>query len=348
LSEHESGARPAWRRLGAAGVLAGLYEPDGRVDRERLAALLAELDARHPPGVVLSVCVQVSSALPLLWSAAGGNAVARGALDRALAGEAVVALAATDAAVAGSALLEAGTAVRLDEDKAVVAGGKEWITNAMSCDVALVLARHRPQPHVTSFTWVLVPAGHAGVSREAVPTRGLAEAGLGHLRFDEVRLGRDHVLGRPGRALAQFARHMGTERLAGALWARALCRRVLADTHRYLRGRSAGGRTVLWDNAAVRERFARCLVEWSRLDALCAAHLRADLSIAGGMLLKAAYAEGVDRILGECVNLRGADALRSGGLADLRADAALFGIAGGATGTMLAGVADHADQVLPC
>jgi hypothetical protein len=64
------------------------------------------------------------------------------------------------------------------------------------------------------------------------------------------------------------------------------------------------------------------------------------------MALKAAYAESAERILSECVSLRGADSFRDGGLARLREQAAMFGIAGGATGAMLAGVADHADELL--
>jgi hypothetical protein len=64
------------------------------------------------------------------------------------------------------------------------------------------------------------------------------------------------------------------------------------------------------------------------------------------MVLKIACGESVDRILGECVELRGADACRDGGVASLHEQSAMFGVAGGATGAMLAGVADHADELL--
>jgi alkylation response protein AidB-like acyl-CoA dehydrogenase len=336
--------RALWRSLGRAGLL----EPVAggpEVDAARLGDLLAELDARLPVGPVLSVCVQVATVLPLLRVAAAGGALAASVRDRALRGEAVVALAATDAGVSGSALLDARTEVRPSGDGVLLTGGKDWIANAGHCDHALVLARHRPARHFTSFCWVLVPAGCPGVSCRPATTTLFDGAALGHLRFDGVALDRAHVVGRPGRALAEFAARIGTERLAGALWARALCRRVLADTHEHLRGRSAGAGT-LWENAAVRERFARCLVELRRLDALCAAHGAGPGGASDGMVLKAACAETVDRVLGECASLRGADAFRDGGLASLRAQAAMFGIAGGATGAMLAGIADHADEVL--
>jgi acyl-CoA dehydrogenase len=332
--------RRLWRALGRSGVL----DPFVEVDPVRLDELLTELDARLPLGTVLSVCVQVATVIPLLHTAAGTGPWAEKVLAELRHGDAVVALAATDSAVAGSALLDARTEVQQDGGDVILDGGKSWITNADHCDYALVLARHRPARHFTSFCWVLVPSDHSGVSREPAARALFAGSGVGHLRFDGVRLGREHIVGRPGRALADFAHHVGTERLAGALWARALCRRVLRDTHGYLAGRSTGDGT-LWSNAAVRDRFARCVVEWRRLDALCTA-FRPPFPTGEGMVLKAACGEAVDRILAECVSLRGADAFRDGGVAHLREQAAMFGIAGGATGTMLAGVADHADELL--
>ena len=340
-------ARALWRRLGQAGALDRLREagPGAAVDAGLLDDLLAELDARLPPGLVLSVCVQVATVIPLLRTAAAVSPLAAEVLAGALRGETIVALAATDAGAAGSALLDARTELRTEGAAVLLDGGKDWITNACHCDHALVLARRRPARHFTSFSWALVPAGRQGVSCLPATAEHFTGAGLGHLRFAAVSLGPAHVVGRPGRALAEFALQIGTERLAGALWARALCRRVLAETRDHLRRRPLGEGT-LWDNAAVRERFARCLVEWRGLDALCAAQRVDPGPTSASMALKAACAEGVDRILGGCVELRGADAFRDGGLAGLRAQTAMFGIAGGATGAMLAGVADHADELL--
>jgi acyl-CoA dehydrogenase len=340
-------ARGLWHRLGAGDLLDPLLPKSGsrgEVDRQRLADLVTELDGCLPAGLVLSVCVQVATAMPLLHASAA-SPLAGQVLAEASRGDVIVALAATDAGLSGSALLDIRTEVRDSGDGLVLCGGKEWISNASHCDYALVLARHRQARHFTSFCWVLVPAGLDGVCCQAEPSQVFAGAGLGHLRFDSVRLGPEHVVGRPGRALAEFAVQIATERLAGALWARALCRRVLIDTHDYLRHRPAGDGT-LWDNQAVREHFARCLVELHRLDALCAAHCAGPGPAAEAMMLKAACAQGADQILSECVSLRGADAFTDGGVGRLREQAAMFGIAGGATGAMLAGVASHADELL--
>jgi citronellyl-CoA dehydrogenase len=192
---------------------------------------------------------------------------------------------------------------------------------------------------------VLVPTDTIGVHTEPAAGPLFAGSGVGHLRFDGVTLDRDHLLGRPGRGLPTFARHVATERIAGAFWARAICRRVLADTHRRLAARLVDGHP-LWDNDAVRARFAGCLVELRRIDAMCAQHTTAVDTLLSSMLLKAATAQSLDHVLAECVQLGGADAFRPGGPAELHAATAMFGIAGGATGAMLAGIAEHATDLI--
>jgi acyl-CoA dehydrogenase len=345
-----AGGPALWRALGREGVLAGLYQrgaADTRPDPGRLGVLLTELDARCPTGPVLTVSVQAATALPLLAEGAASD-LARKVCDEATGGGLVLALAATDAAAPGSDLMAAATRARLSDAEVVIDGGKRWITNACTADYMLVLARHRPVRHFTSFVWVLVPVTAAGVSVTPAGQGLFDGSGLGHVSFDGVRLSSDHVVGRPGRAMASFARHISTERLAGGLWARAISRRVLADTRDRLAGRLLHEATA-WENAAIQERFARCLVELWRLDAACARHIasfdRPDAMITG-MLLKVAAAASVQLVVGECLQLCGADAFAAGDLARLSAEVAAWSLAGGATGTLLAGIAGHADDLL--
>lgn len=335
---------PVWPALGSGGVLDTVLPPGAATPHpDRLRTLLTLLDARHPVGTVLSVCVQVATALPLL-RAPGSGAPVQAVHDAALRGAATLALAVTDAGAPGSDLMAMTTTARITGDEVVVSGAKAWITNACTADHALVLARHRPQPHFTSFVFVLVPTGAPGVKTEPAGGALFAGAGLGHLRFDDVTVGRDHVIGAPGRGLPLFARHVATERLAGAYWAAAICRRTLAATHRSLAGRG------LWDNDAVRARFAACLIDLRRIEAMSTAHTTAHSTgrdaLLSSMLLKAATAQSLERVLGECVQLQGAGAFGDDGPARLRTEAAMFGIAGGATGAMLAGIAEHATDLM--
>ncbi|WP_238380274.1 acyl-CoA dehydrogenase family protein [Salinispora tropica] len=334
-------ARAVWRTLGEHGLLrdAGPAE---------LPGLLGALDARCPVGVVLSVCVQVASALPVLREQVDGqpeDGPARTAYLEAITGHAMLALAATDRDGAGSDLMELGTTVRLNDRSLVLDGGKRWITNARTAAYALVLARHRPQRHFTSFVWVLVPTDAPGVRVSATRDTPLSNAGLGDLHFSQVHLDRSYLVGRPGRGMVSFARHIATERFAGGVWAAAMCRRVLADTHRRLTERPLGAGRA-WDNPAIRERFARCVVEAWRIETACDAYRDSPDPLMTSMLLKASVAQGVDVVLGECAALLGAEAYVEDGLAQLRATAGMFATAGGATGAMLAGIAEHVPDLL--
>lgn len=156
--------RELWRDLGQAGVLAKLSPfEDTQPDPVPLAELLTSLDAAFPAGLVLSVCVQVATVIPLLRAVRGHSPLAADVLSRALQGNAVIALAATDAGLSGSALLDVRTELREAGDDVVLTGAKEWITNAVCCDYALVLARHSAARHFTSFSWVLVPVSSDGL-----------------------------------------------------------------------------------------------------------------------------------------------------------------------------------------
>lgn len=327
LDTDTGSARAVWQALGARGLL----------DADGLAELLPELDSACPVGVVLSVCVQVATVLPILR---GESGMAAEVYARAAAGRCMVALAVTDAEAAGSDLDALATTAKLVDGQVVVTGRKRWITNACTADYALVLARHRPARHFTSYLWVLVPMSAV----RAESAGGLfADAGVGHLEFPGVRVDQSYLVGTPGRGLASFGRHITTERLAGGLWAAAMCRRALAETLTALSSRQLDGEP-LWRNEAIRHRFARCLVETRRIEALCEQH--EPWSMLSSMVLKAAVAESLDLVLTECASLVGADAFADGGLAQLRVAAGMFGIAGGARGAMLAGIASQAHEML--
>ncbi|WP_405911834.1 acyl-CoA dehydrogenase family protein [Streptomyces sp. NBC_00963] len=337
-----------WAALGRGGLTARAYR-DGSVgagaDLDGLDGLLAAVDARFSIAATLSVSVQLATALPVL--AAGTAPAARSALKEALAGRTAVSLAASDV-TAGTDLTALRTEVRTEDDALVVTGGKNWIANATTAGHHLVLARHRPGRHFTHFTWVLVPADAPGVAVTPADSALFADSGAGHLTFDGVRVGRDQVVGRAGFGLPLFARHIATERLAGAQWGVSLCRRTLRDTRRHLAARAHGDGT-LWDLESVRQRFARCLLRLRELQALVAEFgepvvSRYDTTAAA--TLKAAAGATVSEVLAECGQLWGAAGFTTGGIQEVRAQAALFGIGGGANEVVLGALADAAESIL--
>ncbi|WP_239146841.1 acyl-CoA dehydrogenase family protein [Streptomyces sp. SID10815] len=338
----------AWAALGAAGHLTRVYRGgDVRrgIDVDGLADVLATADARWSVPATLSASVQLATALPVL--ATGTGPAVEHALTRALSGTATLALAATDT-TAGTDLTALRTEAAVDATGVVVTGGKEWITNATTAESFLVLARHRPGRHFANFTWVLVPADAPGVAVRPARSALYAGSGAGHVSFDAVRLGREHLVGRVGFGLPVFARHIAVERLAGALWGVALCRRVLDGTRRRLTGREHREGT-LWSRGHVRQRFAAALVRVRELHALTersAPAVAGHYDLQAAATLKAAAGTTVPYVLGECAHLWGAAGFADGGMQEIRAQAALFGIGGGTTEVVLETVAEGAERVL--
>lgn len=342
---HASG-RELWASLGAAGALRGIYRdglPERGVVPARLRELMGGVEALEGAGPLLSVCVQAATVLPLLAEAGRRGPTPAAVAEDMLDGRTVVALAATDSGP-GSDLTALSTRAEETDVGTVLCGTKRWITNAAHADLFLVLARRRPGPHFTSFTWYLVPADDPRVRVEAAPGPYFAGSGTGHVHLDGVPVLADGPVGGAGRGLALFARHITVERLAGGLWAAAACRRALADTRDRLADRG------LWEQPAIRQRLAAALVRTRQLEALVDA---LGPSVATGhdhtaaALVKAAAGETADHVLDVCAHLCGADGFAAAGMQHRRAEAALFGIAGGSTETVLAAVADQAERLLP-
>lgn len=343
----QASGRDVWAALGAAGLTPWLY-PDGRagagVVPERLGRVLAVAGERFSFGSTMSLCVQAATTLPLLASGTGPSAAA---LRQALAGQAVVALAATDVG-AGSDLASLHTEAAIGEREVRLSGAKRWINNAVAADHLLVLARHRPGPHFTHFTWFLVPSDAPGVRVRPSDTTLFNGSDTGDIDLHDVRLGTEHIVGRTGMGFPEFIRHIAPERLAGALWAVELCRSALHDTLHWLRTRPYGAGT-LWDLDSVRQRFAGSLIEVHQLAALCerlrdrVVHGRDHTAAA---MLKSAAGTTVNQVMDVCGQLQGAHGFSATGVQHLRAQAAIFAISGGATEIVQSIVADSAQAEL--
>lgn len=92
-----------------------------------------------------------------------------------------------------------------------------------------------------------------------------------------------------------------------------------------------------------------CLVRVRELRALTdasAESVAARYDTVAGATLKAAAGATVGHVPGECAQLWGAAGFASGGMQDIRAQAALFGIGGGATEVVLGLVAEDAERIL--
>lgn len=160
------------------------------------ACQLVEELARHDRSVATTVG---------LHAGLGTQAIVRGAspqlaaawLPRLATGESIGAFAATEAG-AGSDLMSIRTALVDDGADLRVVGEKSYVTNAHYAGCYTVLARRGERAH----SLVLVPRASAGVTVGAEEEKlGLRASSTATVRFDGVRVPRDHVLGVDGGGL---------------------------------------------------------------------------------------------------------------------------------------------------
>jgi citronellyl-CoA dehydrogenase len=326
-------------------------DPARGLDAKPLHELMHRLDSSEEIGPTLGICVQATAALPILAAAAGRaadpRAPLRTALAGVLAGDRMVGMAATDT-TPGSDLSALTTTVEVRPDGLILEGGKQWITNALYASHLLVLARHSAEPRFTSFTWVVVPTDAPGVTIEAAPVALFDGSGTGHAGFVGVRLPKAYLGSAVGRGLVDFTRHISVERLGSALWALAMCRRVLRETIDYLRHRGEGPAN-LWAKEEIRRQVARCVLSTDELGSLIGRYQDSivdDHDALHASLVKASAARAVDEVLSIAAHLQGARAFADGGLHTLRAKAGLWSIGGGTYEVMLSTIADRADRVL--
>lgn len=335
--------------IGQRGFLANCFE--SRVAQEPLRMRFSELDSlisqlaltKHW-GLTLSSALHVGVFLPMLSRLARSDDQ-REVVKSGLKGELLGTVAATDSQAAGSDFMGMETTATFEGSIVRLQGEKTFITSATMADAAIVFARWRPGRHFANYCALLVPTNLAGVSREPIAMAVMRGAGIGRLRFDNVELPRDAVLGRREFGMRYFLEHIATERLIGGIWASAVAMHSLRATHSYLATHKVGEQ-ALWTRDAVRQRFASAVVEYVQLRALVDETIR-NANIAGvvdplrATSIKAAVPGVMERIAGTCLQLHGArglladsESLRS--LIELRA----FGIGGGSTETMLEVVAD--------
>ena len=115
---------------------------------------------------------------------------------------------------AGSDAAGIATAARPDGDGWVLNGSKHFVSDGVFSDFFAVTARTDPDKGARGISVFLVDKGMDGVSvGRSQPMMGLRGGSHVELSFDDVRLGREHLLGERGRGLRLILSTIGRVRL---------------------------------------------------------------------------------------------------------------------------------------
>ena len=331
--------RDVLRRMGAAGLLGLMFEPDydgGGADALTNLVFAEALSQSTFAGFIITVLVHTDMAGPHLHHA--GNAAQKDKyLRQVTAGETICAVGITEPG-AGSDVAGIRTSARRDGDQWVLNGTKMFITNGVHADLYFVAAKSGTGKREVSM--FIVEKGTPGFSvGRALKKTGWLSSDTAELVLDNVRVPAANLLGEEGKGFYSVMKNFQTERIALAAMAVGHCQQALKLTLDYVRQRQAFG-GPLWDQQTIRQRLAM-------LDAKtraarqsmyhCAWRVTQGHEIVQDVsLLKALTGELVNEVVQTCQQFHGGMGyIRETAIERLWRDARVLAIGGGATEVML-------------
>jgi len=165
-------------------------------------------------------------------------------LPRFVTGEMITAIAMSEPG-AGSDLQGLTTTARRHGSDWLLSGSKTFITNGITADLVLVVARTDPAAGAHGFSLLAVERGMAGFERgRNLDKVGLKAQDTAELFFDEVRVPADNLVGIEGGGFVHLMNALPQERLSIAVGAVAGARQVFDLTLAYCKGRTAFGKPI--------------------------------------------------------------------------------------------------------
>jgi acyl-CoA dehydrogenase len=343
--------REVLRRMGAAGLLGLMFEPEhggGGADALTNLVFAEALSQSTFAGFIITVLVHTDMAGPHLHHA--GNAAQKNKyLKRVTAGELITAVGITEpgagsdvAGIRTTAKKEPGSESGPSGGHWVLNGTKMFITNGVHADLYFVAAKSGPGKRDISM--FIVEKGTPGFSvGRALKKTGWLSSDTAELVFDNVRIPAANLLGEEGKGFYSVMKNFQTERIALAAMAVGHCQQALKLTLDYVRQRQAFG-GPLWDQQVIRQRLSMLDAKTRAARAFmyhCAWRVTQGHDIVQDVsMLKALTGELVNEVVQACQQFHGGMGyIRETAVERLWRDARVLAIGGGATEVMLEEVA---------
>ncbi len=239
-------SREFWRGMGRHGFLCPwLAERDGGPEAPFGFSVVVceELGRTGAMGVQTAVAVHSDITAPYLAELAEGVDRARW-LAGAVSGDIVTAIAMTEPA-AGSDLAAIRTTAIRDGDHFVLNGQKTFITNGISCDLVIVVAKTDPKAKHSGISLIVVDDGTPGfVKARKLEKMGQHAGDTGELFFEDCRVPVGNLLGAEGQGFRYLMQNLQRERLMIGIAAQAAAEQMLEKAISYARDREAFGQKV--------------------------------------------------------------------------------------------------------
>jgi citronellyl-CoA dehydrogenase len=168
------------------------------------------------PSLNIGLMVQMDLTIPMI-DKLGKPDIKREFLAPAVAGDRIAALAISEPDC-GSDVAGIRTTARLAGDEYVISGQKLWITNGAVADFLVMAVRTSERRRHRGLSMLLCPTDVKGFSVGSRLNKvGHVASDTAHLFFDECRIPKRFVLGRPNKGFYYLMEHFQGERLATSL-----------------------------------------------------------------------------------------------------------------------------------
>jgi acyl-CoA dehydrogenase len=302
--------RETWRRLGAEGFLgASMPEEWGGAGQDFLydAIVMEELADLRAHALMFSLHIDICAPyIRDFGTTEHKEKYLRGAID----GSVLLGVAMTEPGT-GSDLANVQTRAIRDGDAYVINGSKTFISHGQIGDVFIVVVKTDPdaKPPHRGMSLILVEDGTPGfVKGRKLDKLGLPGQDTSELFFQDCRVPVSNLLGDEGRGFHMLMTELQQERLCIGVASIASCRRSLADTIDYVKGRRAFGQTIAtFQNTQFRLAELATEVEIGQVfvDRLMAAHVRGEDVVTEVSMAKWWTTDLQKRLTAECLQLHG-------------------------------------------
>lgn len=166
-------------------------------------------------------------------------------LPQMVKGEVRFALAITEPDMGSDMASLRATAVR-DGDEWVIHGSKTYISNAASCDAAMVACKTNKDAGSKGISVIIVEADRPGFKRgRRLKKMGSDAADTGELSFDSVRVPVTNLMGVENEGFRILMSGLNMDRLTWPLIAHAASTRAFHETIEFVKNRKAFGQPIL-------------------------------------------------------------------------------------------------------
>ena len=236
-----------FKQAGEVGVFGAHYPEDvgGAGGDFWMSIVKAEELARGgAAGVTMGLLVQADMATPCI-NDLGTPEQRREFLAPAIAGDRVAALGVSEPG-AGSDVAALRTTARLVGDEYVINGAKTFITNGTRCDFVTLMVKTDPDAGHAGISIILCPSDVKGfaVSR-ALEKAGNWSSDTAELFFEDVRVPKRYLLGKPGMGFVYLMQNFQSERLVGCASGLAGAKLALDRSVEWGRERTVFGKPLI-------------------------------------------------------------------------------------------------------